>query len=61
MNNNRVVFLSINSLLNLLFRGNLEKLYSVARKYSLIRRTPSFEQFLIKQAYFLVKNGAPYK
>ena len=61
MKNNRVVFLSICSLLNLLFRGNLEKLYSVARKYLVIRRTPSFEQFLIKQAYFLVKNGAPYK
>ena len=59
--NNRVVFLSICSLLNLLFGGNLEKLYSVALKYLVIRRTPSFEQFLIKQAYFLVKNGAPYK
>ena len=33
----------------------------VARKYSVIRRTPSFEQILIKQAYFLVKNGASYK
>ena len=30
MNNNRVAFLSICSLLNLLFRGNLETLYSVA-------------------------------
>ena len=43
------------------YLGNLEKLYFVARKYSVIRRTPSFKQILIKQAYFLVKNGAPYK
>ena len=61
MNNDHVVFLSICHLLNLLFGGNLEKLYSVARKYSVIRRTPSFERFLIKQAYFLVKNIVPYK
>ena len=43
------------------YLGNLEKLYFVARKYSVIRRTPSFKQILIKQAYFLIKNGAPYK
>ena len=43
------------------FCTHLEKLYFVARKYSVIRHTPSFEQILIKQAYFLVKNGAPYK
>ena len=43
------------------YLGNLEKLYFVARKYSVIRRTPSFKQILIKQAYFLVKNGVPYK
>ena len=43
------------------YLGNLEKLYFVARKYSVIRRTPSFKQIFIKQAYFLVKNGAPYK
>lgn len=39
------------------YLGNLEKLYFVARKYSVIRRTPSFKQILIKQAYF----SAPYK
>ena len=33
----------------------------VARKYSIIGRTPSFKQIFIEQAYFLVKNGAPYK
>ena len=43
------------------YLGNLEKLYFVARKNSVIRRTPSFKLILIKQAYFLVKNGAPYK
>ena len=43
------------------YQRNLEKLYFVARKYSVIRRTPSFEQILIKHAYFLVKNGAPHK
>ena len=37
------------------------KLYFVGRKYSVTRGTPSFEQILIKQAYFLLKNGAPYK
>jgi len=42
------------------YYGNLEKLYFFARK-SVIRRTWSFEQILIEQAYFLVKNGAPYK
>lgn len=41
------------------YLGNLEKLYFVAQKYSVIRRTPSFTQIFIKQAYFLVKNGAP--
>ena len=46
---------------SIIYLGNLEKLYFVARKYSVIRRTPSFEQILIKQAYFLVKNGAPNK
>ena len=46
---------------SIIYLGNLEKLYFVARKYSVIRRTPSFEQILIKQAYFLVKNGASYK
>ena len=33
----------------------------VARKYSVIRRTPNFKEIFIEQAYFLVKNGAPYK
>ena len=37
------------------------KVYFVERKYSVIRRTPSFEQISIEQVYFLVKNGAPYK
>ena len=43
------------------YSGNLEKLYFVERKYSVIRRTPSFGQISIEQVYFLVKNGAPYK
>ena len=46
---------------SIIYLGNLEKLYFVARKYSVIRRTPIFEQILNKQAYFLVKNGASYK
>ena len=37
------------------------KVYFVERKYSVIRRTPSFEQISIEQVYFLVKNGVPYK
>ena len=40
---------------------NLEKLHFVAREYSVIRRTLSFEQILIDQAYFPVKNDASYK
>ena len=43
------------------YSGNLEKLYFVGRKHSVIRRTPSFGQISIEQVYFLVKNGVPYK
>ena len=41
--------------------GNFKKLHFIARKYMVTRRTPRFEQILIDEVYFLVKNDAPCK
>ena len=43
------------------FLGKFGKVVFCCAKILGYKTLPSFEQILIKQAYFLVKNGAPYR
>ena len=55
------IYLQTHFSLALIIKEIWKVIFCHMQKYLGKRRTPSFEQILIKQAYFLIKNGVPCK